>query len=100
MAGFYYGIAKQKKMVHDEKLLPETKGASKDVPVIRRTTFLERRLGLDRPQTPNGAAWKALVGGTIVSVSGCVVLLGGLSAVLGVRSVRWWMELKCVDCAH
>lgn len=77
-------------MVRDEKLLPETKGKgrSKDVPVIRRTTFLERRLGLDRPQTPNGAAWKALVGGTIVSVSGCVVLLGGLSAVLGVRSVR------------
>lgn len=94
-AGFYYGIAKQRRVEQEEeaKVKKTKKGkalslAAKDkVPVIERVTFLERTLGLHRPVTPNAAAMKALVGGTLVSVSGCAVLLFGLGAVLGVRNV-------------
>ncbi|GAB9464725.1 hypothetical protein Gpo141_00002151 [Globisporangium polare] len=93
--GFYYGIAKQRRIEQEEeaKTKPKKKAkalsqAAKDkVPVIRKVTFLERTLGLHRPVTPNAAAMKALVGGTIVSVSGCAVLLFGLGAVLGVRNM-------------
>lgn len=56
--------------------------------VIRQTTVLERWLRLDRAQSPGVAAFKALLGGTIISVSGCALLVCGVGALLGVRSVR------------
>lgn len=106
-AGFYYGIAKQRRIEQEEeaKTKPKKKAkalsqAAKDkVPVIRKVTFLERTLGLHRPVTPNAAAMKALVGGTIVSVSGCAVLLFGLGAVLGVRNVSRHRLLSVWSCA-
>lgn len=107
--GFYYGIAKQKRMEQQEEAKAAKKRATKKksgqsvtpptaaqdkVPVIRETTLLERQLGLHRPVTPNIAAMKALIGGTIVSVSGCAVLLFSLAAVLGVRNVSRALSLS------
>uniref|UniRef100_K3X5R8 Uncharacterized protein n=1 Tax=Globisporangium ultimum (strain ATCC 200006 / CBS 805.95 / DAOM BR144) TaxID=431595 RepID=K3X5R8_GLOUD len=103
--GFYYGIAKQRRVEVEEKekasLSSKNKKqstqssnvAAKDkVPVIREVTLLERQLGLHKPVTPSAAAWKALAGGTIVSVSGCLVLLFGMGAVLGVRNMTEFRE--------
>lgn len=56
--------------------------------MITRATLLERQLGLHRPVPPKSAALKALVGGTVVSVAGCAVLLVALGTALGVRNVR------------
>ncbi|KAF1313768.1 hypothetical protein FI667_g14185, partial [Globisporangium splendens] len=79
--GFYYGVVKQRRIEVEEKALLSSKSkkqtttqpsnvAAKDkVPVIREATLLERQLGLHKPVTPSAAAWKALAGGTIVSVT-------------------------------
>lgn len=62
--------------------------------MIRKATLLERQLGLHKPVSPSAAAWKALAGGTVMSVSGCLVLVVGMGAVLGVRNVSSTSSLR------
>lgn len=85
-AGFYYGFVRQQRLARREKLVPK-RNAKNAPPVIRQATMLERWLRLDRPQAPGMAAFKALLGGTVMSVSGCLVLVCGVGALLGVGGV-------------
>lgn len=86
-AGFYWGFVRQQRLAKREKLAPK-RGNKPAPPVIRQVTAVERALRLDRPQSPGMAAFKALLGGTVMSVAGCALLVCGVGALLGVRSVR------------
>ncbi|TMW62368.1 hypothetical protein Poli38472_009861 [Pythium oligandrum] len=86
--GFYYGFTRQQRIVVDEKLLPPHEKRAHQQVRIRSATFLERKLGLDRPRNPGSAAGRALLGGTIVAVSGFAVLISAVGAVLGVSNIE------------
>ncbi|CAH0491861.1 unnamed protein product [Peronospora farinosa] len=89
--GFYYGMTKQKKaMEEEEKSLSKTLSSKKEF-VPKNATFFERKLALDRALPPGTAASKALLGVTLVSVTSCCILVGGIAAALGVTN---WMELR------
>ncbi|TYZ63649.1 hypothetical protein PybrP1_006782 [[Pythium] brassicae (nom. inval.)] len=99
--GFYYGVARQHRVEQEEAAKrppPSAKASARasakaaQTPVITRATLLERQLGLHRPVPPKSAALKALVGGTVVSVSGCAVLLLAIGTALGVRNVTEFRE--------
>ncbi|KAJ0401870.1 hypothetical protein P43SY_007804 [Pythium insidiosum] len=88
--GFYYGVVQQKRVLDGEAVMPvvyQTKQGKREVMRVRATTFLERRLGLDRPLPPGSAAARALLGGAIVAVTGSAVAVLGLGAALGVSNV-------------
>jgi hypothetical protein len=78
---------RQQRLAKREKLVPK-RGNKLAPPVIRQATAVERALRLDRPQSPGMAAFKALLGGTVMSVAGCALLVCGVGALLGVRGVR------------
>ncbi|KAL4093926.1 hypothetical protein PRIC1_011356 [Phytophthora ramorum] len=82
--GFYYGMTKQQKaLAEEEKNAPKSK--KKFEP--KSSTFFERRLALDKQLPPSTAARKALLGVTLVSVTGCCLLVGGLASALGVSDM-------------
>ncbi|KAG7393315.1 hypothetical protein PHYBOEH_006124 [Phytophthora boehmeriae] len=91
--GFYLGLVRQKQAMKEEEL-PKKGAAAQKEAVARPPTFLERKLKLDKPQTPNAAIGKALVGGTIVAVSACLLLTAGVAAALGVTSLSELEERK------
>ncbi|KAF4323192.1 hypothetical protein BBO99_00002771 [Phytophthora kernoviae] len=91
--GFYLGLVRQKQVMKEEKLPSKGSAANKEV-AARPPTFLERKLALDKPQKPNAAIGKALVGGTIVAVSVCILLTAGVAAALGVTSLGELEERK------
>jgi hypothetical protein len=81
-------MTKQKKaLAEEEKSLGKPSKSKKEFKPKAATLF-ERKLALDRPLPPGTAAFKALLGVTLVSVTGCCVLVGGAAAALGVSNVR------------
>ncbi|KAL3672668.1 hypothetical protein V7S43_001962 [Phytophthora oleae] len=84
-------MTKQKKALEEEeKSLDKSKSGKKEFKP-KSATFFERKLALDKPLPPSTGAWKALLGVTLVSVTGCCVLVGGAAAALGVSNM---MELR------
>ncbi|KAG3110920.1 hypothetical protein PI124_g6872 [Phytophthora idaei] len=85
--GFYYGMTKQKKVLEEEKKSLGKPSASKKKFEPKNATLFERKLALDKPLAPSTGAWKALLGVTLVSVTGCCVLVGGAAVALGVTNM-------------
>ncbi|POM61130.1 hypothetical protein PHPALM_29904 [Phytophthora palmivora] len=84
---FYYGMTKQKKALEEEEKSLSKSSSSKKEFKPKSATLFERKLALDKPLPPSTAAWKALLGVTVVSVAGCCVLVGGAAAALGVSNL-------------
>ncbi|KAG6582936.1 ADP/ATP translocase [Phytophthora cinnamomi] len=85
--GFYYGMTKQQKALAEEEKNSGKSSTSKKEFKPKSTTFFEKKLALDKPLPPSTAAWKALFGVTLVSVTGCCVLVGGAAVALGVSNL-------------
>ena len=86
--GFYYGMTTQKKaLIEEEKSFGKTPKCTKEFKP-KSASFFERKFALDKPLPPGTAAWKALLGVTVVSVAGCCVVVGGAAACLGLTNVR------------
>ncbi|ETK80946.1 hypothetical protein F441_13797 [Phytophthora nicotianae CJ01A1] len=85
--GFYYGMTKQKKALEEEEKSLGKPSASKKKFEPKNATLFERKLALDKPLAPGTAAWKALLGVTLVSITGCCLLVGGAAATLGVTNM-------------
>ncbi|KAI9983665.1 hypothetical protein PInf_007731 [Phytophthora infestans] len=85
--GFYYGMTKQKKALEEEEKSLGKPSASKKKFEPKNATFFERKLALDKPLAPSTAARKALLGVTLISVTGCCLLVGGAAATLGVTNM-------------
>ncbi|KUF97019.1 Metal tolerance protein 5 [Phytophthora nicotianae] len=92
--GFYYGMTKQKKALEEEEKSLGKPSASKKKFEPKNATLFERKLALDKPLAPGTAAWKALLGVTLVSITGCCLLVGGAAATLGVTNN---VETKQID---
>ncbi|CAH0515386.1 unnamed protein product [Peronospora belbahrii] len=89
--GFYYGMTKQQKaLAEEEKSLDKISSRKKAILPKTAATF-ERKLTLDKSLPPGIAASKALLGVTVVSVTSCCLLVGGIAAAIGVTS---WTELR------
>lgn len=58
---------------------------------------LELFLGLDKKLTANAAAWRSLVGGTLMSVAGCGVLTLGIAAIISVYNVKYKNSLEQIS---
>lgn len=81
-------MTKQKKaLAEEEKNLGKSLSSKREFKPKSATLF-ERKLALDKPLPPGTAAWKALLGVTVISAAGCCVLVGGAAAALGVANVR------------
>ncbi|CAI5715756.1 unnamed protein product [Hyaloperonospora brassicae] len=86
--GFYYGLTTQKKaLVEEEKSFGKTPKCTKEFKP-KSASFFERKLALNKPLPPGTAAWKALLGVTVVSVAGCCVVVGGAAACLGLTNIN------------
>ncbi|KAI9916566.1 hypothetical protein PsorP6_016846 [Peronosclerospora sorghi] len=85
--GFYYGMTKRKKVLTEEEKTIGENYSSKNEFKPKRATFFERKLALDKPLPPSTAAWKALLGVTVVSVTGCCMLVAGAAAALNVTNM-------------
>ncbi|KAL7993347.1 hypothetical protein Plhal703r1_c71g0171281 [Plasmopara halstedii] len=84
--GFYHGMTKQTKALEKEE--------KKNMSVLKRESIksidalaLDHKFKLKKPQAPSIAAWKALLGVTLVSVTGCGVLIGGAAIAIGVTDM-------------
>uniref|UniRef100_A0AAV1URK7 Uncharacterized protein n=1 Tax=Peronospora matthiolae TaxID=2874970 RepID=A0AAV1URK7_9STRA len=65
--GFYYGMTRQKKaLIEEEKSFGKTQSSKKEFKP-KPANFFERRMALDKPMPPGTAAWKALLGVTIIT---------------------------------
>ena len=81
-------MTKQKKALKEDELSTDKVLSSKKKFIPKNATFFERKLALDKTLSPSAAASKALFGVTLVSVTSCCVLVGGIAAALGVTNVR------------
>ncbi|EGZ09629.1 hypothetical protein PHYSODRAFT_523335 [Phytophthora sojae] len=86
--GFYYGMTKQQKALAEEEKNADKTSTSKKEFKPKPATLFEKKLALDKPLPPSTAAWKALFGVTLVSVTGCCLLVGGAAAALGVTNLK------------
>jgi hypothetical protein len=92
--GFYYGYTKQQRVaekVRQADARRAAQGIKPREPVVRASrppTLFEKQLGLDRPRSAGSAAFRALVGGTIASLTGATVIILSVGAALGATNVR------------
>ena len=81
-------MTRQKKaLIEEEKSFGKTRSIKKEFKP-KPANFFERRMALDKPLPPGTAAWKALLGVTIITVAGCCVVVGGAAVSLGLTNVR------------
>ncbi|CCI44243.1 unnamed protein product [Albugo candida] len=90
ISGFYYGLRQRNRATKKEFPLAELKNANHTERMQvtpKKYNRLELFLGLDKKLTANAAAWRSLVGGTLMSVAGCGVLTLGIAAIISVYNL-------------
>ncbi|TDH72314.1 hypothetical protein CCR75_004881 [Bremia lactucae] len=85
--GFYYGMTKQKKALEEEEKTLDKLLSTKKSIEPKKLSRLEQKVALEQYLKPTTAAWKALLGVTLVSITGCCVLVGGATAAIGVTNM-------------